>query len=206
MNTLEKIMALFFPSNKDSFNIKTIPRAPKIYQLRNSFSLFDYHSKRGKELVYYIKRFHDPELMQALAEMAYQEILHELSEQQQFGYFIYPLVLAVPTSKKRLKERGFNQVSYFSKTLAKLVEGEYKKEGIIKTRETLKQALIGKRQERIQNVKDSFDIEKNTRDLLAFRDVILTDDLITSGATMCEISRILYIHRVRNIIIISIAH
>lgn len=202
----EKIVHLFFPSKRNYFNLSTIPRAPIISGLEKSYALFDYHSPQGKELVYYIKRFHDPLLMKDIANKMYQEILSEISELQQFDYYRNPIILSVPSTRKRLAERGFDQLSYFSKTLAKLTKGEYKKGVLLKIKETPKQALINKRHERFNNVRGSFEIMPNKRQSLMYQDIILVDDLITTGATVSEISKILHIYKVRNIIIVSIAH
>lgn len=206
MKLVQAMMNIFFPSKEKYFNINTIPTAPKITNINNALSIFDYQSKKGKELIYYIKKFHDPILIDSIAEKMYENIIEELSEQQQFGYFEKPIILSVPSTKKRILERGFDHVEYLSKTIARLTKGSHGKNLIQKIKETPKQALIRQKDKRFNNIKNAFDIKKNKRHIIENQDIIIVDDLITTGATVLEISRILDKYKVRNIIVVSIAH
>lgn len=55
-------------------------------------------------------------------------------------------------------------------------------------------------------MRNCFSVPEYKRHLLQNQDIILIDDLITTGATVTEASCILLKNKVRNIIIISIAH
>lgn len=206
MNAINKIMNIFFPSKEKYFDIASIPAAPKILNVERAYSLIDYHSKKGKELIYYIKKYHDPILIKAIAGKIYEDIIEDLSEQQQFGYFEKPIILGVPSTKKRIASRGFDQIEYLSKTIAVLAKGIYGKNIIQKIKETPKQALIQQKDKRFKNIKNTFDIHPNKRQIVRNQDIIIVDDLITTGATVLEISRILHKYKVRNIIVVSIAH
>jgi ComF family protein len=89
------------------------------------------------------------------------------------------LVLPMPLSAQRLAERGFNQSLVLARALAadKTVAGL-----LLKLRDTPAQAALD-RQERQRNVKGAFAIEPLRVQQLRGRDVVLVDDVMTSGAS-----------------------
>jgi ComF family protein len=206
MNWIEKILSLIFPSKKDYFNLQMIPRSPRENGKENVFSFFDYQSSKGRELIYYIKKHRDPLLIEKIAAYIYDELLEELSQKNEFAYFLEPLVIPIPITQKRYQERGFNQTHDIAKYLSQYVQGQYKNNILYKIRETKKQALISQRHKRKKNVLHSFAIKDKYKKDIQDKDIILVDDLYTTGATVNEARRILLKNKVRNIIIITIAH
>jgi ComF family protein len=96
------------------------------------------------------------------------------------------LVASVPLSFWRKGSRGFNQAEMLARALGKefglLVRGDL----LGKSRETLPQAGLSKK-ERIGNLKEAFGV----RDAPVGEDILLVDDVLTTGATMLECSRAL---------------
>jgi ComF family protein len=91
----------------------------------------------------------------------------------------------VPLSPKRKRERGFNQGELLAWELGKLV-GLDVLPTLAKTRETKPQTeLSGK--ERVENVKDSFKVAQSPK----CANILLVDDVLTTGATASECSRVL---------------
>ena len=94
------------------------------------------------------------------------------------------LVVPMPLSKKRLAERGFNQVD----PLAEAVSGEMglplRKDVLLKGRETPPQSLFQGREERISNVRGAFEV--GNAEAVRGRIVLLVDDVFTTGATASE--------------------
>ena len=98
----------------------------------------------------------------------------------------YDLITAVPISKKRMKERGYNQSELVAKKISKLLEIPYAKL-LIKVEETKRQSELSKI-ERAINVIDSFEFTKvDIRD----KNILLIDDVFTTGATVNECSKVL---------------
>lgn len=98
------------------------------------------------------------------------------------------LVLPVPTTKKRLKERGYNPSNRLSSSVCgrlKLhgIEVETDETALIKVRETPMQKHMS-RAERMQNVKGAFHLHK--RKLCQDKTVLLIDDILTTGSTASE--------------------
>ncbi|WP_049782643.1 ComF family protein [Maribacter sp. HTCC2170] len=90
-------------------------------------------------------------------------------------------VIPVPLHHKKLKRRGYNQVSLFGKQLALHLKAEFLENGLIKTSNTktqTKKTRIG----RWQNNKALYMLNKP--ELITNKNILLVDDVITTGATM----------------------
>lgn len=107
------------------------------------------------------------------------------------------IVLYVPTHKRKQALRGYNQAellaNYISESLGKVLL----KNNLIKTKWTKEQSHSTKI-DRIINLKDSFQI-RNPNEIEGKR-VLLVDDIITTGVTMEECSRVLINNGAREVI------
>ena len=95
-------------------------------------------------------------------------------------------VTAVPLSKKRLLERGFNQSMLLGGHIARWSGAKLLPHAIVKVKETRPQAGLG-RQERVRNLRGAFRADG----CLGGMTVLLIDDVITTGATVRECSEAL---------------
>ncbi len=129
-----------------------------------------------------------------------QQLIHNLKyrNQEQIGNFLgdwygfllrdsnelkgaIDIVIPVPLHPKRMKKRGYNQVSSFAKRLAYHLDTKYRDDLLVKTLNTKTQTKKS-RMGRWQNKKSLFaltDIES-----LKSKNVLLVDDVITTGGTM----------------------
>ena len=100
-----------------------------------------------------------------------------------------PLVLAIPMSASRLRERGFNHSEFLSRTIAESLSLAFIPGALKKIRNTNPQAECRVRRERLENIRDSFGVNPN----LDFRgkNILLVDDVSTTGATLNEAARAL---------------
>ena len=92
----------------------------------------------------------------------------------------------VPMFKKKEMQRGFNQAELIAKKLGQIT-GREVLPLLEKIKDTPSQTELNK-EERMANVKDSFRREEG---LNCYNNVLLVDDVWTSGATMQECCRIL---------------
>jgi predicted amidophosphoribosyltransferase len=90
-------------------------------------------------------------------------------------------LVPVPLSWKRLKERGYNQSGLLPKELSKLTGLPVLDGCVIRRRHTPPQARTATVSERRQNVADAFVCHD---DRLKGKQVLLIDDVATSGATL----------------------
>lgn len=93
----------------------------------------------------------------------------------------YKLVVPIPLSKQRLEERGYNQVDLIFKDVFKRKNFFYQSNLLIKKRNTKVQSKLRKK-DRKENMKNVFIVNKrfNIKD----KNILLLDDIYTSGATM----------------------
>ncbi len=98
-------------------------------------------------------------------------------------------VVPVPLHRKKIKKRGYNQVAKFAKRLAQHLGAEYVDHVLTKTANTKTQTTKN-RIGRWQNTKDLYTLSDNM--YLKNKNVLLVDDVITSGATMEICAKALY--------------
>lgn len=89
------------------------------------------------------------------------------------------VVVPVPLGQKRMRERGYNQVAMIAKPLSMALGVEYNPRGLHRIKETRSQVGLSQ-MERKTNVSDAFEAGKG----LKGRDVLLVDDVSTTGATL----------------------
>ncbi len=89
------------------------------------------------------------------------------------------VIAPVPLSKKRLKERGFNQSLIPARKLSSKLNITLSENLLIKTRDTIPQSMMTKR-DRLKSLKGAFRVSV----ALDNSKVILVDDVLTTGATL----------------------
>lgn len=106
------------------------------------------------------------------------------------------VVISVPINKKRLLERGYNQVDEILKSAG--IEFE----NIERVKNTKHMYEIKERNKREENVKKAFKIEKNYFQ----KNILIVDDIVTTGATLKEIEKeFLENQNAKNVVFFSIA-
>lgn len=148
-----------------------------------------------------------------------RDLLHGLKYDKKFrlGYFLGKLLAAnfdvkiktwnadliIPIPLHRLKkaERGFNQSYYISKGLTKNLNLKVKTNILKRNRFTATQTKLNA-EERKDNMKGAFTI-KNKK-IVTGRNIILLDDVITTGSTITECAKILKQNGALNIYAVSV--
>lgn len=90
-------------------------------------------------------------------------------------------VIPVPIHKKRAAARGYNQSDYIAEGLGAALKIPVYYEAIIRNRYTESQTDKS-REERIRNVSSAFTVVRP--EILAGKHILLTDDVLTTGATL----------------------
>lgn len=100
----------------------------------------------------------------------------------------YDTIVPVPISKKRMKERGYNQSLLIARELSKELNISLQVNCLLKTRNIIEQSKLNKeqRKENIQNV-----YELKNREILNNKQILLIDDIYTTGSTVNECAKIL---------------
>lgn len=131
--------------------------------------------------VKYGKRFQTGIFLGKLFGSEFKEFL--ISEN--FNY-----IVPVPLHHLKKAERGYNQSEYISKGISKASGLIYKNDIIKRIRYTRSQTTLSV-EERRENIKSAFKITKRKEKLIAGKNILLFDDVITTGVTIAECARIL---------------
>ena len=229
---LNTILDIIFPvkciscgKNREDFCIKCLSDSPPAERetAKWIFPVYDYRHPPIKKALWLLKYKGKKRLAKNFAEIIYEKILEELSDLSRMENFNNIILIPIPLSNKRLRERGYNQAELICKELVKINNirsagakaltdryGVYLKlenDILIKTKETKRQAHIENRKKRLENILGSFSIkngEQNTK--LKNRNIILIDDITTTGATLNEAKKILKQAGARKVIAFTVAH
>jgi len=90
------------------------------------------------------------------------------------------ILVPVPLGKKRLKERGYNQVALVARPLSYQLEWSYEPAALWKTRETRSQVGLTVSQ-RSANVQDAYQADPK---VVKQKTVLMMDDVATTGSTI----------------------
>jgi len=101
------------------------------------------------------------------------------------------LLLAVPLARARLRERGYNQSLEIARVLARRHGLRAPSRWLLRVRDTAAQTALDL-QARHVNVRGAFAVEPGHLERLAGRHVALVDDVMTTGATLHELARVLH--------------
>jgi ComF family protein len=101
-------------------------------------------------------------------------------------------MIPVPLFAAKLRQRGFNQAELIARAALKLLaSGErytLQKDVLERSRDTQSQTGLSPHQRR-QNLRGAFRVKD--RDKISGREVLLVDDVFTTGATASECARVL---------------
>ncbi|CAN5685170.1 ComF family protein [soil metagenome] len=118
-------------------------------------------------------------------------LAQRMLEAQRLGDLPAPtLILPVPLSAARLRDRGYNQSWELARRIATALRCEADARLLLRMRDTPHQIALPP-DRRDANVRGAFAIEPMRRAELQGREVTLIDDAMTTGATLAEASRVL---------------
>ncbi len=99
------------------------------------------------------------------------------------------VITFVPISGKRKRVRGFNQAEEIAKEISKIV-GIETIELLEKVKDNKTQAGLSQK-ERLENLKGTFAVKTGLEDKIVGKNVLIVDDVFTTGATLNECSSVL---------------
>ena len=114
------------------------------------------------------------------------------------------VIIPVPLHYSRLWQRRFNQSAILGEMLAKRSNRDFAPDALIRQRHTVKQKGLS-RKERHANVRGAFAVDEKQAAGLTGKNILLVDDVFTSGATLNECARILKKSGAAQVYVLTIA-
>ncbi len=172
--------------NKGSFDGLTHPKCRSKYAIDGAFAAISY---KGivKKLIYNFKyKPYLSDLKNSLVELFYESIIQ--NEIFQDAYKTNPVLVPIPLHYKRLRKRGYNHAELLAEGLSRKLKLKVA-EILDRTKETKSQFGLNLK-DRKENLKDAFSILPNIP-ITQRPNILLVDDILTSGSTLLEAARIL---------------
>lgn len=129
-------------------------------------AIFNYKTILCRQAIWEIKYRANNKLIRDFSLLLYEFILDELSDLETFDNFKKPILIPIPSSKSRTREKGFNQCILITRELIK-IDKERKGNNftslenfLIKKVDTPHQARVSNRKKRLENLKNTFSINE----------------------------------------------
>lgn len=158
----------------------------KNHYLDGLYFACSYENKTIKKLIHEFK--YEPFVKDYSELFAFLLISHLANLKKTFSDFKEFVVIPVPIYIKKKKARGYNQAEEIAKQFAKYLKLEVLTDILIKTKNTVSQTELTKEQ-RKENIKNAFLIKESQE--IKNKNILLIDDVFTSGATLDECSKTL---------------
>lgn len=97
----------------------------------------------------------------------------------------FDVVVPVPLHKAKLRDRSYNQSEYIAKGIGGVLKLPVINNAVRRTRFTPTQTKLNKTQRR-ENVSGAFEVNNDKISDISGKNIILCDDVITTGATILE--------------------
>lgn len=174
--------------NKPSFTGKTHETCVTKYGMNGLLPCVVYAGVI-KKLVYQFK--YQPYLS-GLVETIANLMTENLSQNELFFQLMQslPLVLPVPLSSQRLKQRGYNHASLLASHVAQYFSLPFQEDILLRVRDTRPQFRLS-RSERFENIQGAFVVSEKKKTVIKNRTIILIDDIATSCSTLRECAKTL---------------
>ena len=97
-------------------------------------------------------------------------------------------IIPVPLNKRKERERGYNQSDWIAKGISSIINAPVLSHIVRRTRYTVTQTHLNA-EERRHNIADAFEV--TAADAIREKNILLVDDIVTTGSTIQEIARVL---------------
>lgn len=149
-----------------------------VYRGGDGISLFVYEGEIRSRIME-MKFFGKKDLCKVFGALMGEALERNLSELD------FDEIIAVPASKRSLKERGYNQAELMAEEIGMLLSLPVGK-GLARVKETLQQNKLH-HDERAENIKGAFGADDTVRG----KKILLIDDIYTTGSTINECKKAL---------------
>lgn len=180
----------------DKLNLKIESKNKKDYYFEKHMYLFTYKDEIRNLILDY--KFNDKSYLYELFSkiITKNEKICGILEK-------YDIIIPVPIHKRRKQKRGYNQSELITRQISKKIPSlVHESTAIQKIKHNIEQSSLSKEQ-RKQNVKDVYKIVNKEK--IENKNIVLFDDIYTTGNTVNEISKILKQNGANKILVLTIA-
>ena len=114
----------------------------------------------------------------------------------------YDIIMPIPISKERKKDRGYNQSLLIARDISKKCVVKIENNTLYKIKNIVPQSTLNK-EERLNNIKGAYGI-KNIKNIQN-KKILIFDDIYTTGSTVNECSKVLMQNGAKRIGVLTIA-
>ena len=205
---LKNIINFIFPEEKvEKKKIRQILEQRIIYYPHKfAIHFFPYQNIFVNKAITSLKFRNNIKVADFFGEILYEHLPEILFDLQIKNNFYNPILITIPISKKRQRIRGYNQSDLIIKKFIKLGGNHFckwEKNNLIKIKNTKPQTTIHTKGDRIKNPIGSFKLRNLKK--MKNKNIILFDDVYTTGSTINEAKKILKQAGAKKILIVTLA-
>lgn len=192
--------------------IKCISFIPKSgsTELDYAHAIFSYKHPYISNLIWEMKYSGNRQIAKLFGRYIAEMLTQEITDNQYFTatYILIP----VPLSQKKQRIRGYNQAAWIAESAMTFLDPSikkriiYKPDLIARNHREISQARTKHRTERLSQIEGSFYISKKHKHFLKDKNVILIDDVTTSGATIAQMEEVFRQAGVKQMVAYTVAH
>lgn len=157
-------------------------------------SIYSFRDPEIKKIVHAIKYFHRKDLIPPLT----QKLSEKINESALKNHILVP----VPMPLLRKYMRGYNHSEAIAREIAATTNLAMRTDILMRTNTNKRQVVTRSRSERLKNQHGAFTIHSPVVGM----DIVLVDDVTTTGATLNEARANLIAHGARSVRAVTIAH
>lgn len=212
IRVLQNLLDIAFPRSKfkrtidsigfDDFVERSSPLRVREHEGVTYF--FDYKNDFVRDSIHELKYRGNKKIALWYARIIFEHLLEYGQERERDATVI---VMPAPLSKKKYRARGWNQCEYITKAIEKRDTEkyfEYDYRSLKKVLHTESQTRMKNRKERMKNPEGVFGVARP--DLVYKNHIVVIDDVVTTGSTMREISKVLKKAGAIRVTLIAVAH
>lgn len=189
----------------DEKDIENLPKARDVQDLDWIHPLFNYKDNKVRAIIWELKYKNNTRVLYFIGRGLFEEIIYLISDLALFNNDAGFLLIPIPITSNRRRERGYNQSEYIAKAI---IENDldhnliYAPQFLSKVKETQRQSHSVSKEERQRNLSGCFAADSRVEGKF----VILIDDVVTTGATLSEAKKTLLEKGARDVYAFTIAH
>lgn len=115
------------------------------------------------------------------------------------------IIIPIPLHPKKERERGFNQAEIIGQIISAKIGIKIESDILKRVKNTKPQAHFAKTEERARNINQAFQATEGVREKISGKNIVLIDDVYTSGSTVKEAIKILKENGAKKITIFVLA-